>query len=229
MRSRLKGRLTYATVMATIAVFIALGGASFAALRVPPHSVGTRQLKKASVGQRQLKKPSVGRLELASDSVGNPELQTESVAAENLQQGSVGPDALQANAVNSDQLFPGSVTSREVRNFSLEAEDIDSGAAVKPLFAHVRFDGQLAEQSGVTSVSRLSTGEYTVDFNRKLQGCVAVATVGFGFGTGSIAAGATAQARMNKDNQADRVGVTIYRGFTFNDGVDSDFHLVVVC
>jgi hypothetical protein len=49
MTRKLKGKLTYANLMASIAVFIALGGSAYAALRVPPNSVGTRQLKAASV------------------------------------------------------------------------------------------------------------------------------------------------------------------------------------
>ena len=45
MTRKLKGKLTYANLMASVAVFIALGGCAYAALRVPPNSVGTRQLK----------------------------------------------------------------------------------------------------------------------------------------------------------------------------------------
>jgi hypothetical protein len=46
---KLRPRLAYANVMATIAVFIALGGASYAAFRLPKNSVGTRQLRKNAV------------------------------------------------------------------------------------------------------------------------------------------------------------------------------------
>jgi hypothetical protein len=42
-------RLTYADVMSSIAVFVALGGASYAAVKLPPNSVGTKQIKKAAV------------------------------------------------------------------------------------------------------------------------------------------------------------------------------------
>jgi hypothetical protein len=45
----MRARLSYANVMATIAVFIALGGASYAAIKLPKNSVGTRQLKKNAV------------------------------------------------------------------------------------------------------------------------------------------------------------------------------------
>jgi hypothetical protein len=43
------GRLTYANVMATVAVFIALGGVGYAAVKLPKNSVGARQLKKGAV------------------------------------------------------------------------------------------------------------------------------------------------------------------------------------
>jgi hypothetical protein len=47
--SKVLSRLTYANVMATIAVFIALGGGAYAALKVPANSVGSKQLKKKAV------------------------------------------------------------------------------------------------------------------------------------------------------------------------------------
>jgi Collagen triple helix repeat (20 copies) len=47
---KLRLRLTYANVMATIAVFVALGGgAAYAATRLPGNSVGTKQLQKEAV------------------------------------------------------------------------------------------------------------------------------------------------------------------------------------
>ena len=48
MTSRLRARLTYANVMATIAVFIALGGGAYA-VTLPRNSVGTAQLKSRAV------------------------------------------------------------------------------------------------------------------------------------------------------------------------------------
>jgi hypothetical protein len=57
--SKLRERLTYANVMATIAVFIALGGASYAATQLPKNSVGTKQLKKNSVTTSKVKKEAI--------------------------------------------------------------------------------------------------------------------------------------------------------------------------
>ncbi|MGZ6694876.1 MAG: hypothetical protein ACXVFN_12970 [Solirubrobacteraceae bacterium] len=46
---RLRQRLTYANVTATAALFVALGGSSYAAVTLPRNSVGAAQLRKSSV------------------------------------------------------------------------------------------------------------------------------------------------------------------------------------
>jgi hypothetical protein len=54
MLTRFRRNLSYADVMATIAVFMALGGASYAAVNLPAKSVGTKQIKDHAVTQRKL-------------------------------------------------------------------------------------------------------------------------------------------------------------------------------
>ncbi len=55
----MRPKLTYANVIATLALFIALGGASYAAFKLPKNSVGTKQLKKNAVTTAKLKKGAV--------------------------------------------------------------------------------------------------------------------------------------------------------------------------
>jgi hypothetical protein len=55
----MRPRLSYANVMATIAVFIALGGASYAAFTPPKNSIGSKQLKKNAVTAKKIKKNAV--------------------------------------------------------------------------------------------------------------------------------------------------------------------------
>jgi hypothetical protein len=45
--------------MATVAVFLALGGISYAAIQLPKNSVGSKQLKKGSVGTAKVKDEAV--------------------------------------------------------------------------------------------------------------------------------------------------------------------------
>src|ERR1700741_2268162 len=55
----IRDRLTYANVMATIAVFIALGGSSYAAFKLPKNSVGAREIRSGAVASNEIKNGSV--------------------------------------------------------------------------------------------------------------------------------------------------------------------------
>ncbi len=65
MRRKVEGlarklrRPSYAEVVATLALFIALGGASYAAIQIPKNSVGTKQLKKNAVTSKKVKNRSL--------------------------------------------------------------------------------------------------------------------------------------------------------------------------
>jgi hypothetical protein len=52
-------KLTFANVMATVAVFIALGGAGYAAFKLPKNSVGTKQIKNNAITAAKIRKGAV--------------------------------------------------------------------------------------------------------------------------------------------------------------------------
>jgi hypothetical protein len=62
MLSRIRARLTYANVVATIALFIALGGSSYAALNLPRNSVGSEQVKPGSLRASDFKASELSNL-----------------------------------------------------------------------------------------------------------------------------------------------------------------------
>ena len=55
----LRRHLSYANVMATLAVFIALGGSAYAVTQLPRNSVGAAQIKRDAVGSSELRNRSV--------------------------------------------------------------------------------------------------------------------------------------------------------------------------
>lgn len=59
MFRRARSQLSYANVMATVAVFVALGGSAYAAASLPRNSVGPRQLKKNAVTAPKVKDGSL--------------------------------------------------------------------------------------------------------------------------------------------------------------------------
>jgi hypothetical protein len=67
--SALRSHLSYANVMATVAVFLALGGASYAAVSLPRDSVGAAQLRERSVTHSKLRDDAVDASKLAGGAV----------------------------------------------------------------------------------------------------------------------------------------------------------------
>lgn len=63
--SRIRTTLSYANVMATLAVFIALGGSSYAALTLPRDSVGSKQIRRNAVRSTELRDRTVRLRDLA--------------------------------------------------------------------------------------------------------------------------------------------------------------------
>jgi hypothetical protein len=69
MLARVCDRLTYANVISTLALFAALGGGAYAAVELPPKSVGTRQLKNKAVKRVKIARKAVTRPKIAPNAV----------------------------------------------------------------------------------------------------------------------------------------------------------------
>lgn len=72
MLDKLIQRLTYANVMSTLAVFIALGGSSYAAMTINGSSIRNRSIRAAklrydTLGGREVRESALGRVPFASD------------------------------------------------------------------------------------------------------------------------------------------------------------------
>src|SRR6185312_451281 len=57
--SLLHPRASFANVMSCLALFVALGGASYAAVSLPNNSVGAKQIKRAAIDNSKVKKGSL--------------------------------------------------------------------------------------------------------------------------------------------------------------------------
>jgi hypothetical protein len=64
--NRIRRHLTYANVMATLGVFLALGGVSYAALKLPKNSVGSKQIKKNAITSTKVKNGSLKQGDFAA-------------------------------------------------------------------------------------------------------------------------------------------------------------------
>ncbi len=66
---KLRDRLTYANVTASLALFIALGGTSYAVTQLPRNSVGSAQIRSSAVGTSELRKSAVRSGDIRDGSV----------------------------------------------------------------------------------------------------------------------------------------------------------------
>jgi hypothetical protein len=69
MLVKLCSRLTYANVASTLALFVALGGVSYAAVKLPRNSVGTAQLRKNAVTGVKIKNRAVSASKIGANAV----------------------------------------------------------------------------------------------------------------------------------------------------------------
>jgi hypothetical protein len=91
----LRSRLSYANVMATLAVFLSLGGGAYA-VTVPARSVGTRQLRDRAVTNAKLADRAVTRAKIRADAVTSSRVRDRSLLARDFAAGQLpaGPRGL---------------------------------------------------------------------------------------------------------------------------------------
>lgn len=114
-------RLSYANVMATVAVFIALGGGAYAALSLPAGSVTSKQIAKNAVRAKQIKKRAVRKKEVARNAIRSRKIKDGKVKVFDLADGSVTSLKLADAAVTSPKLEDGSVQTPKLADESVTA------------------------------------------------------------------------------------------------------------
>lgn len=82
----IRKHLSYANVMATLALFVSLGGGAYAALRIPADSIGNRQLKRNAVTGEKVRNASLTGADVKPDSLTGSDIKPGSLTASVLPQ-----------------------------------------------------------------------------------------------------------------------------------------------
>lgn len=90
MKSRFAKHLTFSNVVACLALFIALGGVSYAAVKLPKNSVGTKQIKKNAVTESKIKKNAVTGAKIKSKTVRGSDLGDKTVTGAQINEATLG-------------------------------------------------------------------------------------------------------------------------------------------
>jgi hypothetical protein len=127
MNFKLRPKLTYANVIASIALFVALGGAAVAA-GLPKGSVGPRQLKHGAVTAAAIRKQAVTSGKLAPKSVIAGKLGPNSVLPGNIGNGAVSSAKIGAGAVIASSIKNGVVTTNKLANANVTTAKLADGS-----------------------------------------------------------------------------------------------------
>ncbi len=107
----MKPKLTYANVTSTLALFIALTGATaFAATKIPDNSVGEFQLRSGAITAKKIRKNAVTAPKIKAEAIKQGKLANGSVTAAKMTQGSVAASSIQEGSVTNAKLAPEAVT-----------------------------------------------------------------------------------------------------------------------
>ncbi len=173
---RFRSHLSFANVMATMAVFIALGGTSYAAVMITGADV-----QDGSLTGRDVRDGSLGASDVISNSLGTGEVRNGSLTGRDVRDSSLG----------SSDVIDGSLNGRDVRDSSLGSSDVIDGSLLArdfrpgqlqpgpkgdqgPAGAASRFflldeNGNIVEQSGgftvVSKPGTTATGQPTTNPN----------------------------------------------------------------
>jgi hypothetical protein len=129
-----RSKLNYANVIATIALFVALGGAAVAA-GLPKKSVGPQQLKPGAVTKRALHRKAVTSGKIAPKAVTAGKLGANAVLPGNLGNGIITTEKLSDGAVIAAKIKNGVVTTNKLNNGAVTTAKLDDGAVNNPKLA----------------------------------------------------------------------------------------------
>jgi hypothetical protein len=200
----MRRHLRFANVTSVLALFVALGGTSYAAVSLGTNSVQKRHIASGAVGKSEIRAGGVGQSETRADSIGASELRPKSVRSTELVDGGIAIGDL-STATRTALADANAVTFR--------AASTAAGAAAG---------------GNATAVARNAAGDYTVTLARDVSACqyaVEVAGVKTASGIENPPAGFSATAAPSTDGT--KVAVKTYD--TANAAADAPFHLLVAC
>ena len=152
---RLKNHVTSAHVIALLALFVAMGGTGYAALKLPKNSVGSKQIRSSAVGNAEIRRGAVRSKQLHDGSVSLRDLSGKTKTTLRGQQGVTGPPG-PPSVPYSAAVTSGAVVRSTTGGQIFETHAIGSGRYV------LSFGRDMTACYAVASLSRVEGGPVTM-------------------------------------------------------------------
>ncbi len=166
MRSRFLRRPSPATVIASIALFVSLGGVSYG---VATGSIDGREIKNNSVSNKDIKNNDVRGRDIRAGAVNGSDVANDSLTGGDIAESSLGrvPSASAA----------GTAGSANTANNANALGGLAPGAYQRAAqWVLVQPNGTIAAQSGGITVTKGGAGRYGIDFNSPTAGRLVLAS-----------------------------------------------------
>jgi hypothetical protein len=176
----MKPRLSYANVVSTLALFVAISGASaYAADQLANKSVGEPQLRPGAVTADKIRKNAVTAPKIKAAAVKQGKLADGSVTASKMALSSVAAGSLAANSVSNEKIAADAVTGDKVVESTLSqvpnasrADFATAAESANPVaFAHVTREATL-DANLSKNISSVSSGTLSGVFCIEVAGFV---------------------------------------------------------
>jgi hypothetical protein len=165
---RFRPRLTYANVIASLALFVALGGSAVAA-GLAKNSVGPNQLKKGAVTASKIGKKAVTNGKIAPKAVTAGKLGPNAVLPGNLGAGIISTDKIAASAVTAEKIKNNVVTTNKITNAAVTSQklaasavgtnNLAEGAVTSAKIAKETITAEKLAKGAIGNVETLKTGQ----------------------------------------------------------------------
>ncbi len=161
----MKPKLTYANVVSTLALFLALSGATaFAVQQLPKKSVGAKQLRPGAVVADKIRKNAVTAPKIKAEAIKSGKIASFAVKEQKLANGSVSNAKLQNEAISTEKVKAEAITGAQINEgtvgqvpFAGHANTATFAESANPVaFAAVSQEGNVdtANSKGNISVSQ---------------------------------------------------------------------------
>jgi hypothetical protein len=217
-------RLTYANVMATIAVFVAIGGSAYAvslaknsvkSKQIAKNAVRAAEVKANAIGSAEVKSDAVGASEIAANGVGGEEIAGDAVGAGEIGSAQVGSGELADGAVGTSKIGDDSVGSAKIADGSVAAADLDGALGFNCPSGTRYFEGSCIETSNRSAAPFDSALADCIDEGRRLPDAGQLR----GFGLRSdVALAASNEWAEPQYFDADTSGAALFRAPALGEG-----------
>ena len=213
--TRLRKRLTFANLTSVLALFVALGGTSYAAI---------------SVGSAEIRTNAVGRSEIRSGAVGKSEIRTNAVGKSEVRPNAVGRSEILTDGVNRSELAKDAVGTDELADGGVELSDLSAATRTAMTLgrAMVSSTGAAAGGNAKAVAHAAGSGIYVVEFDRDVSTCTYGATLAAVKNGTTIEPAPNGRVTVAADAANNKVEVRTF-GADGTAPQDAPFHLLVAC